>query len=332
MEYRKLISFGNNSFVISLPKSWVIQNKLKKGDLIHITEQSHDLILSGKDAEKEQVDKVKVITVDGKNLALVEREINSSYILNHRTIILKGEELRGNIRVFQTFFQNLIALEVMEQTPTSLVAKDFLNMSKVSVEELVHKMDIVTRAMFIESSEEFSTQNYENVNERDRDVNRLYFLLYRTVLYNMDNPLNALRHFKLKTVDLVNFLFSGYYLEGIADEVRRTARYASQLNINQPEKEALKRFLQHINEYYLETMKAFYAKNVDLALGISEHKKELNNELDTFEKKNQGVEFYGSTIGRMRRLISFIHSLGRIVYQGCNYYDELLPALPGERR
>lgn len=331
MEYRKLISFGNNSYVISLPKNWLTQNKLVKGDLIHLSEQGNDLILSKKDMEKEHEEKKKIIQVDGKVVAIVEREINSSYILNFRTIVLKGEEVRTNIKMFQNFFQNLIALEVMEQTPNSLVAKDFLNMDKVSVEELIHKMDMVTRTMLKECYSHFSKENYENINERDKDVNRLYFLLYRTVLYNLDNPLKALRVFKLKSIDLVNSLFSGYYLEGLADEVRRTARYASLIQISAAEKETLCNFIEKINSYYLETMKGFYAKSVENTLKLSELKKILNNELDELEIKNHRVEYYGSLIGRIRRLISFVHSLGRIVYQGHNYY-ETLPGLDGENQ
>ncbi len=44
MEYRKLISFGKNSFVISLPKAWVRHSKLKKGDLIYVEEASDHLM------------------------------------------------------------------------------------------------------------------------------------------------------------------------------------------------------------------------------------------------------------------------------------------------
>ena len=54
MEYRKLISFGKNSFVVSLPKSWIKQNKLIKGDLIHISDNGSDLILSKKESDEKK--------------------------------------------------------------------------------------------------------------------------------------------------------------------------------------------------------------------------------------------------------------------------------------
>ena len=51
MEYRKLISFGKNSYVVSLPKNWVRQNKLKKGDLVYIEENVSNLVLQPRPSE-----------------------------------------------------------------------------------------------------------------------------------------------------------------------------------------------------------------------------------------------------------------------------------------
>ncbi len=319
-EYRKLISFGKNSFVVSLPKGWIIQNKLQKGDLVHLEDDGQNLILSRKDSQEEAKEKTKVILVDGKNLETIQREINSSYILNFRSIILKGDSIRSNIHELQSFFHNLIALEVMEQTPNSLIAKDFLNMDKVSVDEIVRKMDMVTRTMLNEVLEDFSEDGYKNVNDRDKDVNRLYYLLYRAALYNLDNPLKALKNFNLNSIDLVNYLFMGYYLEGIADEIRRTARFCAKLALSSEQKKDLTKLLTIIKINYLETMKSVYAEDIDKALQLACKKKEINQELDYFEAKNHSMEHINNAIARMRRLISFIHSVGRLVYQGYNYF------------
>ena len=48
MDYRKIISFGKTSFVMSIPKSWVIKNGLKKGDLVSLEENEGNLIMSPK--------------------------------------------------------------------------------------------------------------------------------------------------------------------------------------------------------------------------------------------------------------------------------------------
>jgi len=321
-EFRKLISFGKNSFVISLPKGWIIQNKLIKGDLIHIEDDGQNLILSREGSSSPVADKRKVILVDNKSLEAVEREINSCYILNYRTIVLKGEQIRTNIRNLQSLFHNLIALEVMEQTPNTLVAKDFLNMDKVSVEEIIHKMDLVTRTMFNEGSKDFTEENYISVNDRDRDVNRLYYLLYRAALFNLDNPLKAIKNFNLTAVDFVNFLLAGQFLEGIADEIRRACRYCYRLTLNKEQTAKLESYLESLKSYYLATMKVYYNRDIKNALELAPKKGELNHNLDELEKYFGDAANLGKASARMRRMISFIHNMGRLVYQGHNYFDK----------
>jgi len=187
-------------------------------------------------------------------------------------------------------------------------------MDKVSFEELIRKMDVVTKTMLKESSKIFQDDNYENINERDKDVNRLYFLLYRTFLYNLQNPTKALKNLKLDPIGLFKVHSIGFYIEGIADEARRSARYARQLKIGTAEKELVEAFINKVNNYYCDTMKGVFNNDPEYALKCSQLKKELNNELDLFESKNRNFENYSSMIARLRRMISYIHNIGRTLY------------------
>jgi len=317
MEYRKLISFGKSSFVVSMPKPWVTQNNLKKGDLIYMEESGSSLILNPTKSEKVNHEKTKVIGIDGKDISFITREVNSSYILNNHTIVIKGKEVKERVEELQQVFQNLMALEVMEQTSDSILAKDFLNIEQVSTMELIRKMDIITRTMIKECSEKDSSKSLDN---RDKDVNRLYFLLYRTILYNLDNPSNALKRFKTKMVELVNQLFIGFYIEAIADEVRRIARFSNKAKLNSKEKVIFTKFIDKLQNIYLETMKSIYNNDVELALKLSNEKVKLNQEIDSFEKWKSDHNLLNTTY-RMRRFVSCVHNLGRIVYQGINYYQ-----------
>ncbi|MFA6460710.1 MAG: phosphate uptake regulator PhoU [Candidatus Woesearchaeota archaeon] len=315
MEYRKLISFGKSSFVVSLPKSWVNQNKLKKGDLIYLEENGQNMILSKNENKDAVVDKIRTINIDGKDIRLIAREVNSSYILNYRTIILKGKEIKDRIKEIQTILQNLIALEVMEQTSNSIVAKDFLNMEQVSIDEVIRKMDIIARTMLKESVQNVLRDNYENINDRDKDVNRLYFLLYRAVLYNMEHLSAALKRLKMTPMDLLNHQFIGFYIEGVADEARRIARHSRNLKLSSKEKNNLMTFYGKIEQYYLDTMRAIYERDYHGSLRLSCIRESINSDLDLLEKNN--VEFnFMIMVSRMRRMLSYVHSLGRMVYQG----------------
>tara|TARA_Y100000310_G_scaffold334428_1_gene414166 strand:+ start:394 stop:1347 length:954 start_codon:yes stop_codon:yes gene_type:complete len=314
MEYRKLISFGKSSFVISLPKAWVTKNKLIKGDLLYIEETGPNLILSKEDKIQSEKEKEMVIQVDGKTKEWLAREVCSAYILNYRSIVLKGKTLKGAIRDVQGIIQNLMALEVMEQTTDSIVAKDFLNMNKVSCEELIRKMDVVTRTMMQETINIFEEDNYENINQRDKDVNRLYFLLYRAVLYNLENPTKAMKHFGYTSIDLMRMHSLGFYIEMIADEARRISRYARTLKVTDTQRTKIEKFLKDCEEYYVSTMKACYAKDMKAALTLSDHKVVMDKFIDKIEADVMAVKGLSKVTNRMQRMVSSVHNLGRVVY------------------
>lgn len=318
MEFRKLISFGKSSFVISLPKNWIRQNKLNKGDLVYLEERGSNIILSKKQPENQNKDKSITILVDGKTIPAIQREVTGAYISNNNIIILKGATLKNIISEIQEIFQKMIALEIMEQTTDTIIAKDFLNTENVQVEELTHKMDIITRTMLNECADSLNEKNYKTLKQRDEDVNRLYFLLYRTVLYNMEHPLNAMKKYKMEIIDLFYHWMAGFQIEGVADEAKKVAKYANLINKSQKEKDAITKFLRGICDYYLESIKAFNNKDREHAFSISEKKTEFYEKLREFEKNNEEVNF-AKMISHIRGLINYIHRISRTTYQKMYY-------------
>ncbi|MBT6774192.1 phosphate uptake regulator PhoU [Candidatus Woesearchaeota archaeon] len=314
MEYRKLISFGKSSYVVSIPKPWVIQNKLKKGDHIYIEESGSNLILSKKESSEKKENKRKIIDIDKKSPHWIWREVCSGYILNNHEIVLQGSEIKNKVKELQNVVQNLIALEIMEQTSDTIVAKDFLDMDNVSLLELIQKMDVVTRTMINESCQVFEECNYDSINDRDKDVNRLYFLLYRAALFNMENPTKAMKNFKLTPMDMLRSLFMGFYIEVIADEVRRAIRYARMIEGSPEIKKQIKSFLEKMRDYYVGTMKSFYKKDIEAAFKLSDLKMDFEKDLDKLENEVQKIEHLNKVVNRLQRLVTNIHNLGRIVY------------------
>ncbi|MBS3116353.1 AbrB/MazE/SpoVT family DNA-binding domain-containing protein [Candidatus Woesearchaeota archaeon] len=314
MEYRKLISFGKNSYVVSLPKDWVKQNQLQKGDLVYIDETGANLILSKKDQNSSLEEKETVINVDGKSVDTITREVCSAYILNFRSITLKGKDIKNQIKDFQSIVQNLIALEIMEQTANSLTAKDFLNMDKVSTDELIRKMDVVTRTMLMEMCNSLDEKNHEAINERDKDVNRLFFLLYRAVVFNLEHPMKAMKNFKMRPIDFLRIHKLSFYIEGIADEAKRAARYTYRLKMSEEKKKQMEQLFRKVTDYYIETMKTVYKQDPEAALKLSDLKQEYDDALDAFEKDILKVEHLNQIVNKMRSMINYIHRLGKVVY------------------
>jgi len=315
MEYRKLISFGKSSFVVSLPKSWITKQKLNKGDTIYFEEKEDNLLLTTQEKRLVPEEKEITILVDGKNISQIQRELIPAYINNFKTIILSGKEIKDKAKEIEPVIQNLIALEIMEQTANKIVARDFLDMENISINNLIRKMDVIVRAMFEDSLNMFREDTYENINHRDKDVNRLSYLIFRVINYGLKNQAFMNKKFKLTALDLMRYYLLVFHIEAIADEVRRTARYMKLVKLSKNKQNEFVRLFLQARDNYLETLKAFYTHNIELAHSIAERKKKLMDHCENFYIKNQNTVWVAYLVDRLKRMVNTIHKLGRIVYE-----------------
>src|SRR3989338_10259154 len=134
METRRLIQFGKSSLIISLPKAWIDRNKLKKGDLIYLDEKTDTLNIQPKVTEDTRCSREITIEVQNKDSRMLLNEITAAYINNYNMIIIRGERVASLAKEIRDIIHNLIALEIMEQTGTRIIARDFLNMKETSIE------------------------------------------------------------------------------------------------------------------------------------------------------------------------------------------------------
>jgi len=314
MEYRKLISFGKSSYVISLPKNWIRQNKLKKGDLIYLDEKENNIFLTH-ESKSPVEEKSRTINVDGKEIPRLRRELNAAYVENFREIIFQGKELKAKSKELLEIIRGLIALEVLELDSSKIVTKDFLDLDKVSIIELVKKMDMIVRSMLKDCSLTFIDKSAENIALRDKDVNRLSFLIYRMIRYGMRNQSQMLKNFNLRPIDLLGYYWATFHLESIGDEAKRIARGMQDVKLSKTKQNQFVKLLKEAGEYYVHVLNAFYQTNIEKALTLSNRKDELVAAINQFYEENSNAKEIPYMVDRFRRLIAAIHELNVITYQ-----------------
>jgi len=135
------------------------KHNLNKGDLVYFTENgNNELMLSPHNGTEQQRVKLQEVSIniDGKTFSDIKRELVSAYIRNSHQITIEGKNLDKKIREIRDYMTNLMALEIVEQTATKLVAKDFLNMKKISLFQTIKKIDAMVRGM-LEEPQSFET-------------------------------------------------------------------------------------------------------------------------------------------------------------------------------
>ncbi len=316
MEFRKLINFGKTSHVVSIPKTWLLKNKLNKGDSVSLQEVDGSLVLSPNTGQAKKEVKEIVINVDNKDKNQLQREVASSYINNYNPIILTGKELKQKSVSVKNIAKNLIALEIMQQTSNRMIAKDFLSMDKVSIPSLLRKMDIIARDMIVDTKKCFEEDHYESIYSRDDDVNRLSFLIFRAVKTALKEP-DIFRAYKASTYGLMTDWFVNVHLEKVADHVKRIARNIKIMKKDKVMPKNVKILLELfdvVEKRYLETMKCYHNNDLNLAYNLAATKREMLNKCADVSIKHKKYDVWVDTVDKIKQMVADLHDITRTVY------------------
>lgn len=302
MEHRKIIEFGKSSHVVSLPKKWLEQQKLSKGDILHIDENGSKLIIHSTDLSAKP--KKRTICMDVTDMSLKEIKIRlvSAYVQNYNEITFTSKELKSKSKLIRDMVHDMMALEVVEETSTHILAKDFLNMEELSPKSLVKKLDGLVREMLIDSKNTFKEDKYENISERDGDVNRMSYLLSRTLRFLIMNPMSVRRR-NLSHEELMIIANLSKHLEVIADQTKRIAKLMSRLKLNKSEKSEFEKIYSQIEHYYIKAMIIFYECDVDGAVQSIIDAGDLLKRCSDFYRANWDVNWMAVVLEEMKTIV-----------------------------
>jgi len=129
LDVRKLISFGKGTFIVSMPKPWVEKNHLKKGDLISIADDGHELIIRANSEEQKIESKEIIIDASDKSLDFLRVEIVSAYLSGYDVINIQLHQNSKNFQQIKEILRNLSGMEIMEQTSTRISAKNLCDLA-----------------------------------------------------------------------------------------------------------------------------------------------------------------------------------------------------------
>ncbi len=285
IDVRKLISFGKGSYIISMPKNWIVKNNLKKGDLISVSDDGFELVLTASQQEKKVDSREINIDAKGKDLEFLKAEIVSSYLNGYDTINILFDNNNKEAPKIKDVIRNLSGLEIMEQTSTRIMAKNLININEISISNIIRRMDIITRAMMEDAILCCRGQcNYDSIHHRDFDVNRLYFLGFRVIKNAMKNPRIA-KALGIDTWQLHSDMVMILRLEKIADRQKRIARYVCTANLDRATLAELDKIHTDISEAYNEVMKSYYNQDKQISIQIETTNKDKTAACDKFLEK-----------------------------------------------
>ncbi len=278
METRKLISFGSSSYVISLPKTWVSQNRLEKGDSLYVEEKSNELIITSGDSEKQKEVKEKQIDCSGKPIEKIKCELFAAYLNNYNIIELRQLDEERIMKV-KEMLQGLAGLEILEQTSDKIIAKDLINIKEVSIKALMRRIDIIIRSMMDDAMTSDQKNNVKSLYDRDEDINRLHYLVRRIITAALEDQ-KISRLFETEPKDILLDWEVALRLEKIGDNLKRINKCISKSKIEDKKFPVVLDIFNKLKSKYLGVMKAYYSKDLDIACEVETTKREIYDKCD----------------------------------------------------
>jgi len=285
MDVRKLISFGKGSYVITIPKRWIEKNHLKKGDLISLNDEGYELVVSSSSSASVQNQSEITIECSSKPIEHLKTEIVSAYLNCFDSITILLDKNFSEVTRIKEIIRNLSGLEIMEQTSTKIVAKNLININEISIKNIIRRMDVIARAMMEDAMNSCRGEcNYENIYQRDEDVNRLYFLGSRVIKNALKNPKIA-KMLQLEPWQITADKYLLLRLETISDKQKRVARYICSSDLDRNSLESIRKIYAEIVEDYNNVMKSYYNQEKQLAIEIESISKKRTKDCDIFLQK-----------------------------------------------
>jgi len=231
MEIRRVQITGGASYVVTLPKDWAEEQKIRKNDPVGLEVQPDGSLLVTKKITDEPLQRIKLIDASSiSDPSLLFRILIGAYITGFTTIrITTKERFPPFVRtVVRDFTQMTIGQEVVEETATVIAIKDLLNPAEMPFENTVRRMYVIVRAMHEDAIAALETQNRmlaQDIINRDTDADRLNWLVARQTTMIMHNA-GLARKMGISPGMALYYHLLSRIIERIGDHAVRIAEHA----------------------------------------------------------------------------------------------------------
>lgn len=327
---RKLQITGGSTYIISLPKSWVNQNKLEKGNSLLIRQEENGslTVLLPEIGKTEKIDKALIKASPKNDVEAMKRKTVAAYLLGYTIIHIKAKDkqkiLSTQRNAIKTFARNmLIGTEIVTDTSTDLTLQVLLSYPELSVPSALRRMSIITSSMHkdaINALKNLDHQLAKDIRATDYEVNRFHLYIIRQLKM-------AIRNFRiiteiglLKPQDCLGYRLITKMVERAADHATNIAK-----NVQVLKKQLNKEVLQNIQEMsnmsissFETSIESLFRRDYELAENVIEkahkiEKLENNALLSSKKTKLEEAANIRLVIESIRRMAEYSMDIAEVV-------------------
>ncbi len=176
MEIRKLQLIGGSSYMVSLPKSWIAANSLKKGDELILHVDVNHIKIHPKKQPHSLKGRVKLNRCD---YSFLKRFIHSLYVQGLDEIVVEGNFNSCSITRISDIARNLMGMEIIDAREDRVILKCI---AETSLEESMNRFAQIISNMFQllkKGLKKRDSREFADITKLERDADRIYMLAVR---------------------------------------------------------------------------------------------------------------------------------------------------------
>ena len=298
MEFRKIQFTGRSSYIISLPKKWVLEHNLAQGDVVPLS-INPDGSITIFPKEPKEVSERKVLTISRRfSPDMAVRLAISAYIQGYDVLeVVFTEEMPIYKVKVRKVLQSLPGVEIILDEPQRIVAKSLLDEDEINISELLGRIRSLIVSMLgdleLLMSSPGDGEILRDITDLENELDRFYFLIIRAV-----NRLLSKRSVTegsgviRRTFDMLGILFIVRNIERIGDHITRIAENPSEINV------------PYLKEKFIEMMTQIEERDLGK---IDRLMLELKKEIRSIDyRQSIALESY-------RRILEYLENIGETI-------------------
>jgi phosphate uptake regulator len=289
-ETRKIQKTGGSTYIVSIPKRWMTDSQLTKGDEVTLDVTVDGMLNISPGTRKETVKLKKQMDVTDKNdsKALL-RELIGCYVTGYDIIEIRSKHrISSEIRkTIQDFTRRVIGPEIIEEGSDSIIIQDVADHADLAMKKIVRRMHLMSRVMLseaLQSIKELDAELAKAIIARDDEVDRLHWFVEKQHSMTCRNPSFAAK-MKIDMLESNSMLMASKALERIADHATRIAHSVNMLGSSRISDETMNS-LDKLGEKAMslldKSVDAFFRKDQVTANECIEETSELREDTSEF--------------------------------------------------
>ncbi len=225
-ETRKIQFTGRSTYILSLPKRWMSEMRLKAGDPVTIVREANNYlsIIPSVTRSSSTLDEAISTVLHTESSNTIKRKVISMYLAGYNIINLKAKTGRispsQRDAVREVVRRNLVGTEIIADASEIITIQVLLSVPELSVNTAVRRMFLIASAMHRDAMLALAELNYElaeAVIKSDDEVDRFSLYILRNLVIATQNE-RILQEIGLKkSSDCLSYRVAVKSIERIAD-------------------------------------------------------------------------------------------------------------------